>query len=441
MKATSTTLEASKVRLTVEVTPEEIEGALDDAVRVIGQQIKVKGFRPGKVPRKVLEIQLGGPTALRAEALREALPEFYAKAVIEADLDPIDSPEIDITAGQEEGAVTFDAIVEVRPEISLPGYAMLEVEIPSLTVGDEDVNNQIDRMRAADGVLIDISRPATVKDYATIDIEGIDAEGTVVAKAEDLVYEVGTQSVPGLDEAIEGAKADDEISFSSSLDGQGDVNFSAKVKLVQERQLPDLNDAWVKENSEFETVDALHGDVTDRLRKVKVIQAQMALRDATSVALAELVDDELVPAVLVDRETQERLHDLGHRLEHQGLSIEQFLQATGQNPESLVASLRDDAGRAAKVDLALRAIAKAESLSPSDEELAEELVRTAERLETDVETLEANLAQSGRSSAFKAELAKTRALEWLLENVSLRDPEGIAIDRAALKVNEAEEEA
>ena len=106
-----------------------------------------------------------------------------------------------------------------------------------------------------------------------------------------------------------------------------------------------------------------------------------------------------------------------------------------------MASLRDDAGRAAKVDLALRAIAKAESLSPSDEELAEELVRTAERLETDVETLEANLAQSGRSGAFKAELAKTRALEWLLENVSLRDPEGIAIDRAALKVNEAEEEA
>ncbi|MEI7747319.1 MAG: trigger factor, partial [Actinomycetota bacterium] len=401
--------------------PEEIEGALDDAVRAIGQQIKVKGFRPGKVPRKVLEIQLGGPSALRAEALREALPEFYAKAVIEADLDPIDSPEIDITAGQEEGAVTFDAIVEVRPEISLPGYAMLEVEIPSLTVSDEDVNNQIDRMRGADGVLIDISRPATVKDYATIDIEGLDAEGTVVAKADDLVYEVGTQSVPGLDEAIEGAKADDEISFSSSLDGQGDVNFSAKVKLVQERQLPDLNDAWVKENSEFETVDALHGDVTDRLRKVKVIQAQMALRDATSAALAELVDDELVPAVLVDRETQERLHDLGHRLEHQGLSIEQFLQATGQNPESLVASLRDDAGRAAKVDLALRAIAKAESLSPSDEELAEELVRTAERLETDVETLEANLAQSGRSGAFKAELAKTRALEWLLENVSLRD--------------------
>lgn len=441
MKATSTTLEASKVRLTVEVTPEEIEGALDDAVRAIGQQIKVKGFRPGKVPRKVLEIQLGGPSALRAEALREALPEFYAKAVIEADLDPIDSPEIDITAGQEEGAVTFDAIVEVRPEISLPGYAMLEVEIPSLTVSDEDVNNQIDRMRAADGVLIDISRPATVKDYATIDIEGLDAEGTVVAKADDLVYEVGTQSVPGLDEAIEGAKADDEISFSSSLDGQGDVNFSAKVKLVQERQLPDLNDAWVKENSEFETVDALHGDVTDRLRKVKVIQAQMALRDATSAALAELVDDELVPAVLVDRETQERLHDLGHRLEHQGLSVEQFLQATGQNPESLVASLRDDAGRAAKVDLALRAIAKAESLSPSDEELAEELVRTAERLETDVETLETNLAQSGRSGAFKAELAKTRALEWLLENVSLRDPEGIAIDRAALKVNEAEEEA
>ncbi|MCX6512483.1 MAG: trigger factor, partial [Actinobacteria bacterium] len=173
------------------------------------------------------------------------------------------------TAGQEEGAVTFDAIVEVRPEISLPGYAMLEVEIPSLTVSDEDVNNQIDRMRGADGVLIDISRPATVKDYATIDIEGLDAEGTVVAKADDLVYEVGTQSVPGLDEAIEGAKADDEISFSSSLDGQGDVNFSAKVKLVQERQLPDLNDAWVKENSEFETVDALHGDVTDRLRKVK----------------------------------------------------------------------------------------------------------------------------------------------------------------------------
>ena len=441
MKATASPVESSKVRLTVEVDAEEIEAALNEAVKTLGHQVRVKGFRPGKVPRKVLEAQLGGPGALRAEALRTSLPDFYAAAVVEADLDPIDSPEIDITAGELEGAVTFDALVEVRPEIDLTGYNGIEVTVPGLTVTDDEVEAQLDRQRSADGVLVDVERAVSAKDFATLDLEGTDGEGNTVAKADDFVYEVGSQSVPGLDEAIDGAVAGADLAWTAEVQGPGDVSFVAKLKAVRERQLPELTDEWVKENSEFATVAELRADITERMGKVKIIQAQMSLRDATGAALADLVDAEAIPAVLVDRETQERLHELGHRLEHQGLGLEQFLQATGQSPDELIASLRGDAERAVRVDLALRAVARLESLSPDEAALAAELERSAERLETDVETLTSQLEASGRSGAFKAELAKTKALDWVIESATIKDPEGATIDREALKVNQAEEDA
>lgn len=440
MKATASPVEPSKVRLTVEVGAEEVEAALDEAVKTIGRQVRVKGFRPGKVPRKVLEAQLGGPGALRAEALRSSLPDFYAAAVVEADLDPIDSPEIDITAGELEGAVTFDALVEVRPEVDLVGYEGLEVTVPGLAVGDEEIEAQLDRQRSADGVLVDVERAVAAKDYATLDLEGLDAEGKTVAKAEDFVYEVGSKSVPGLDEAVTGAELGAELSWTAEVQGTGEVAFTATVKALRERQLPDLTDAWVAENSEFTTVADLRADIADRMGKVKVIQAQMSLRDATGAALADLVDLEQVPAVLVDRETQERLHELGHRLEHQGLELEQFLQATGQSPDELVAAMRADAQRAVRVDLALRAVARLEGLAPDGDALRAELERSAERLDTDAETLAAQLEASGRSGAFKAELAKTKALDWVIERATIKDPEGATIDREALKANQAEEE-
>src|SRR6204780_2367723 len=169
MRATTESLEGNLVRLSVEIDEPEFDKALGDVVRSLANQIRVPGFRPGKVPRKVLEARMGGAGALRAEALRESLPDFYARAVVDSEIDPIASPEIDITPGEETGGVSFDAVVQVRPTVSIPGYDGLQVTLPGLRVSDEDVQSQLDRLRENDAELEVGDRPAIDGDFVTID--------------------------------------------------------------------------------------------------------------------------------------------------------------------------------------------------------------------------------------------------------------------------------
>src|SRR5487761_723235 len=180
MRATSETVEGNKVRLSVEVEEEEVDKVLDEAIRTLSRQARIPGFRPGKVPRRVLEARMGGAVALRAEALREAIPDFYARALSETEVDPISQPDIDITAGEESGALSFDALVEVRPTVAIPGYAGLKVTIPSPTVADADVDAQVDRMRETAAELVEVDRPAGDGDNVTVDLHGTDASGDEV---------------------------------------------------------------------------------------------------------------------------------------------------------------------------------------------------------------------------------------------------------------------
>ena len=442
MRATTEIVEDNKVKLSVVVDEAEIDSALDSAVRSIGSSARIPGFRPGKVPRRVLEARMGGATALRAEALREALPDFYAKAVVDTEVDPIAPPEIDITEGEESGPVHFAAIVEVRPKVNVAGYDGLTTTIPSPFVNDADVAGQIDRLRENDGELIDVTRPILNGDLVTLDLKGNDEEGNEVAQADDYLYEVGSGVViPELDEALLGLKAGADLEVSGTPAGGTLIAFSIVVTAVKEKKLPEVSDAWAEENSEFSTVAELEADLRERIGRMKVVQAQMSLRESTLGALAELVNEDEVPDVLIDAEVNERLHDLGHRLESQNMSIEQFLSATGQSGDQLVLSLRTDATKAVKVDLALRAVASAENLDVSPEELEEEIVRMAEQVGSTPDALRAQLDQAGRTGALKAEKAKSKAASWLVEHVTIVDEEGVSIDRALLETNVAELEA
>src|SRR5271156_3501321 len=165
-------MEGNLVRLSVEVDEPEFDRALVGVVKTLASQVRVPGFRPGKVPRKVLEARMGGAGALRAEALREALPDFYAKAVVDSEIDPIAAPEIDITGGEDGGAVSFDAVVQVRPLVSIPGYVGLSVTLPGLGVSDEDVDHQVDRLRENDAELEVVGRAAQNGDPVSIDLHG-----------------------------------------------------------------------------------------------------------------------------------------------------------------------------------------------------------------------------------------------------------------------------
>jgi trigger factor len=443
MRATTEPMEGNLVRLSVEIDEPEFDRALSDVVRALAKQVRVPGFRPGKVPRKVLEARMGGAGALRAEALRESLPDFYAQAVVDTELDPIAQPEIDITAGENAGAVSFDAVVQVRPLVAIPGYDGLSVTLPGLVVTEDEMQRQIDRLRENDAELEVVSRPAIDGDLVTIDLHGNDASGAEVVGVDDYLYEVGTGTVvPELDHELHGAKAGAILAFDAANPAEPDerVAFRVLVKEVKVKRLPEVTDEWASESSEFDTVSELRADIEKRIGQVKLIQSQMALRQKSIEALSGLVAQDAVPEVLVDAEVNERLHDLQHRLEAQKMGLAEYFQATGTSPDELLAAVRVDAEAAVKADLALRALVEAEEVTLSDEELDAEIGRMAERFGTTPEDLRRQLDTGGRTGAVRSELRKSKALEWLLDHVALFDEEGNPMSRDDLRVDASDDE-
>jgi trigger factor len=438
MRATTEPIEGNLVRLSVEIDEPEFDKALGDVVRTLARQVRVPGFRPGKVPRKVLEARMGGAGALRAEALRESLPDFYARAVVDTELDPIAQPEIDITGGEDSGAVSFDAVVQVRPLVSIPGYDGLQVTLPAVGVKDEEIEHQLDRLRENDAELEVVNRPAVDGDLVTIDLHGNDASGAEVVGIEDYLYEVGSGNVaPELDPELRGTKAGAILAFDAANPNEADarIAFRVLVKEVKIKKLPEASDEWAEENSEFSTIAELREDIAARIGQVKLMQSQMALRQRALEALAALVSDDDVPEVLVDAEVNERMHELQHRLEAQKLTLAEYFSATGQSPDELLNAVRVDAHAAVKADLALRALVEAEELTLSEDELSAEVTTMAERMGTSPGELRRQLDTAGRTGAVRSELRKGKALQWVLDHVELFDDEGNPMSRDDLKVD------
>ena len=436
MKSSVEPLEGNKVKLSIEVDEGEFDEAIDAAFRRIAREVRIPGFRPGKAPRRILEARLG-PEVARQEALRESLPEYYARAVGEHDVDVIAPPEIDITSGQEEGAVAFDAVVEVRPRIQVAGYQNLRVEVPSPNVTDEEVDVQIDRLRRQSGELQTVDRAARETDHVTIDVAGtVSGEAVEGLTVDDYLYEVGSGAVvPELDDQLRGAKVGDILAFDSAHpdpEQTEPISFRVLVKDVKEQVLPDADDEWASEMSEFDTLDELRADLRERVANVKRVQSQLALREGVIDALVKLVEDE-PPAALVDGEAQRRLEDLAHRLQHQGATIEQYLEATGAAPDQFIGQLREQAVNSVKADLAIRAVIEAEGMTADDDEVDAELERLAARLEQSVDKIREQLERAGQISAVRSDVTRGKALEWLADRAEVVDPDGSPIDRAALE--------
>ena len=441
MRATTSVLENNRVKLTVEVDDAEMTEAIDAAAAKLSKQVSIKGFRKGKVPKNVLMAHLGGPGALRGEAIRDSIPDFYAHAVSDTMIDPIAQPDINITSGEEEGELVFEADVEVRPEVEITGQDELRVTIPSPVVTDDEVNAQIDRFRETDAVLKDVDRPIVTGDLVTMDVhvQKVATEEEPLDMS-DFMYTVGSGSITeGVDELILGLKAGEELKVNGNVAPGVVATFDLKLKKVQERELPDLNDEWVQENTEWQSEEEMRDTIFDQMRRRRVVEAQMSQRDAVLVALSNLVSEDLVPAALVDDETNERLHDLGHRLEQQKLNLETFLQVTNQNADQLLETLRADALRAVRIDLALRALVRAEGLEPTEDEVEEELATTAAAMNTTADRLRTNLRDTGRVITFRSEVAKMKASRWLNDHVTYVDPEGVEIDRTLLQTDQSEE--
>ena len=437
MKSTLEPLEGNKVKLSIEVPGAEFEEAVDAAFRRIAHEVRLPGFRPGKAPRRLLEARIGLEAA-RADALEHAIPTYYSDAIDEHEIDVIAQPEIDITAGREDGDVAFDAVVEVRPELNLGGYDSLRVTIDSPDVSDDEVEERIERLRQNFAKLEPVQRPALSGDHLTVDIAGSqDGEPVDGLTAGDYLYEVGSATiVPEFDEQLIGAKVADIVEFTADHPepDEAPVTFKILVKEVKQKVLPEVDDAFAAEASEFDTIDELRADLAKRLGMVKRIQAQMQIQQKTAEALADLVEDDAAPEALVNTEMQSRLEDLAMRLQAQGIGIDEYLAGSGQPQEAFVEDLRAAAAQGVKVDLALRAVAAAEAIEVSDEEMEAEFASVAERVGEKPARVRQQLERNGQMSAVRSDLRTRKALAWLVEHVELVDEGGSVIDRASLEV-------
>jgi trigger factor len=433
MRTSAEPLEGNKVKLTVEVDEEEIRVAEDDALRRISREASIPGFRPGRVPRKLIQARLG-TKGIREEVLREGLSRYYEDAVEEQGLDVIASPEVDITSGEEDGPIIFSAVVEVRPEVTVGGYDGLEVTIDRPEATDEEIDAQIDRLRSNFASLTEVDRPAANGDLVTLNIAGTrDGEAAEGLTADDLVYEVGTGGiVAGIDEHLVGASVGDTFALDAEDAPDGPGHLEVTVTLVREKVLPDPDDAFASDASEFDTIAELRADLATRLSSMKQMQSSMDVREKAIDALVELVTEE-PPESLVAEHSDTIVRDLVYRLSESRVNLADYLAAIGQEPEGFVESVRPQAVRAVKADLALRAIAKAEGLEPDESDLDEEIVHLAGHAGQSPADFRSTLERNGRLGELRSEVRKSKAMTWLIDHVAIVDQDGKPIARETLR--------
>jgi len=429
VKSIIETLEGNKVKLSVEIDEVEFDRNIDKAFRKIANEIRIPGFRQGKAPRQLLQAQIGLGAA-RSQAIQDSIPEYLALAVREHDVDLIATPQIEVTKGEEEGILGFDATCEVRPIVTVPGYNGLRIELPALLVKEEDVDDAMKSERSRHGVLKDVDRAIAKGDHVSLDLSGT-REGTPVPglNVEDWAYEVGKGWVsPSFDEKLIGEKLGSTITYSEAPNGTTDTaEMTVVVKKVQEMVLDDLTDEWVAEHvSEFETVDAWKASLRKRLEEIKLNQTRSVFVERTTSALAELVTIE-IPEAMIASDLQARVRNTVEQFQSQGVSIDQWLSATGQTTESFIENLRTESQKAVKVDLALRAVAVAQAIAASDDDIEQELERIALQVGRKVNQVRKAYQENDALTELAAQIHKSQAVDWLLRNSTLVDPEGNAI--------------
>ncbi|MEO5900124.1 MAG: trigger factor [Ilumatobacteraceae bacterium] len=441
MKSTIEPVEAAEeapakklVKLSITVEPDEFDRDIDQAFRKIAREVRLPGFRAGKAPRRVLEARIG-LSAAREQALRDAVPVYLSNAVREHDVDLIATPEISITSGTDEGPVEFDATCEVRPEVEVPGYGGLRVELPVITAGETDIDTAVGAEVRKHGSLTDVDRPVQSGDHVTLTLAATrEGEPVPGLNTEGWLYEVGQGWVaPGFDAELLGASTDQELTFSAVPNGTTDeAEFTVTVEKVQEMVLPDVDDAWVSDNlGEFDTVDAWRSSLADKLSAQRLNQARSQFVERATAALVGLVEAD-APEAMVSGDLSARVQNTVQRFQEQGVSLDQWLQATGQDPSQFVESLKEQSTRAAKLDLALRAVAAAEQLEVDEDDVNAEYARIALQVGQKASAVRKAYESEDAVGELTSQIRKTKALDWLLEHVEVVDTEGNAIDRELL---------
>jgi trigger factor len=435
LEAMQTTLESTdrhRVKLTVEVPPDEFGKDLDRAYRKIAQQVKIPGFRKGKVPRQVIDAQFGREVVL-GEFLEDSVPTYYREALREHDLAPIADPEIDLGDVEEGKPLVFTAVVEVRPRLQLAesDYKGVEVDRPTVEITDEDVDRFLDSLRERFAELETVARPARTGDYVVIDLRGtVHDEEIPEATRPDLLYDVGSGEFGSkLDAELEGKRAGEILAFNDTLGpGAGDragaeVAFRVLVKEVKGKKLPEVDDEFARVASEFDTLEELKADIGEQLRRNRERVTDADVRDQVLQTLVDGVEVEL-PDTLVDDEVQHRVAHATERAEQAGMTLDQLLEGQGVDELRFRSDARDHAIRAIKADLVLEAIARQEDIQVSADEIAREISTLAGALGREPKEIAKSLDRSGQVVALAGDIIRSKALDVLVEHADIRSDAG-----------------
>ena len=415
--------EGNKGTLTVEVAAEEVDAGLDKAFKKVVKQVQAPGFRKGKMPRKMFE-KMYGVEALYNDALDFILPDAYANAVEEADIEPIDRPEIDIEQMEKGKSLIFKAVVTLKPEVKLGDYKGLEVTRQNTEVTDEEIEEQLkDRQQAFAEMIVKEDGAVEDGDTVNLDFEGfVDGEAFEGGKAEQYDLAIGSGSfIPGFEEQLIGLKTgeekDVEVTFpeeyhAAELAGKPAV-FKVKIHEIKSKELPELDDELAKEiDEEVENLDALRVKLKEKTVEEKKAASDTSLRDDLVEAAARNAEVD-IPEVMVETEVNRMMDEFAQRLQMQGMNLDLYFQFSGQDLDALRGQMKEEAENRVRVNLTLEAIAKAENLEVSDDEATAELNKMAEMYNMSVESIQKAL---GSLEGLKADLQIKKAVDFLVEN-------------------------
>ncbi|GIO21766.1 trigger factor [Oceanobacillus sp. J11TS1] len=416
--------EGNKGVLTFEVSAEDFNQALDQAFKKVSKDVQIPGFRKGKIPRGLFEKRFG-VESLYQDAVDIVLPSAYSKAVDEADIFPIAQPSIDIDQIEKGQPLVFTAEVEVKPEVKLGEYKGLEVEEQSVEVTDEDVEQEIENLRERHAELVVKEDSEIVEgDTAVIDFEGFkDGEAFEGGKGENHSLEIGSgQFIPGFEEQLIGKKAGDEtevkVTFpeeyhAEDLAGQEAV-FQVKIHEVKAKELPELDDEFAKDVDEnVETLDELKTKKREELETNKKQQAENEKREALLQQASDNIEVE-IPEAMVDTEVNQMVREFEQQLQMQGMTLEMYSQFSGQDEDALKEQMRADAEKRVKTNLTLEAIAEAEGLKPSEEDIDAELEKMGSMYGIEKEQLVQMLG--GSTETLENDLKMRAAIDFLADN-------------------------
>jgi trigger factor len=430
-------LSPTRVRLSVEVPFDELKPSLDKAYREVGRQVRIPGFRPGRVPPPVLDRRVGRDVIL-SQAVNDAMPDLYAKAVAEGDVHALGQPDVEITSIDYGKELTFTVEVDIRPRFDLPDLASLAVTVDDTLVTPDEVAEYLGSLQERFASLKAVQRPVENEDFVSIDLSAsVGGKPVEDAQASGLSYQVGSESLlDGLDQALIGMSAGESSTFTTELAGGQfagqEADVTVTVHSVKVKEVPGLDDDFAQLASEFDTLGELRADTRAQLERMKGVQQVVQARDRALDALLDKIDIPL-PEAVVQAEVDHNRDSILEQLDRAGATLDGYLEMSNQTQEQFEADLQRRARRAVKVTLVLDELAREEEVSVDEAELSDYIARQAEQIGVSPDRLARQLADNDQLSSTIGELQRRKAMNLVAERVKVTDAAGHPVDiKAAL---------